>query len=537
MDQIYIFRRHGQSLKRVVIGWAGRLIATSIYTIAGLCVSLFVNILAEAAQIQKIRYSTEPDYTRIVLDLDGDVTYRMSPVGPSELQITLQDCQLNPDLPELALNDKIIESVQLNTEETDAMIMQVRLKTPVNAHIFAMKNPDRIVVDLHLVVAQASDESSTPEPDPSKAIPLKADTDPMLEFIQKMEAASLDGDPIQDESLDKATNLAVETNQAAETNSDKTQPTETTRTEDNQQEAEDILQPEDNLTGTVAGKDIAKDGAPAPDPMQPSVPAVSSQESQFSPPEVSSQWKISNPWILGQIVLDIFLAGMIGILWKHARTLNSTVRLQRARLNAIGQSTQQQPTKTKEAVGTQEIPQSTNQQGTQTEPLSAGDTDFETLLQEPGSQKGSIRTASSHNRATEQSRNKKRQQGSSSLRDTPGAQTQPDNGTSRKMSETATEDLSFDELQDALKKIGAQLESLIEMEPGDDPATESSLPSEADKQSKSDSGPQRAAASSQHSFHNRVIELANQGLDAIEISRELDIPRGEVELILSLHDN
>jgi hypothetical protein len=147
---------------------------------------------AGAARVVDVRVGTHPDYTRVVLELDGPAGYRLRtqdlPSGQSEVVIELEADGAFA----LAGRRGLVESVRVKPQGTGSVAL-LRLKT-ANPRITETKlaNPERIVIDVRPGTAAVARKTAAPrktqaartaEPAP------KADPDPKPEPVRKAELA------------------------------------------------------------------------------------------------------------------------------------------------------------------------------------------------------------------------------------------------------------------------------------------------------------------------------------------------------------
>jgi N-acetylmuramoyl-L-alanine amidase len=122
--------------------------------------------------ILKIRHASQPEYTRVVLDLGGkadfaDLTMKDSPA----LLVRIQGAAPAPDLEERLINDRLIRRVRVSSGEKGNAEVQVLLMRPAPHKIFLLApagdRPHRLVIDVLRVPEDPGPEKpSSPTPGP-----------------------------------------------------------------------------------------------------------------------------------------------------------------------------------------------------------------------------------------------------------------------------------------------------------------------------------------------------------------------------------
>ncbi len=129
--------------------------------VALLCLALsFVGAVAvpsgaAATTIERIRYTSGRDYTRVVIDVDGRAGYqaaflRPEPARnrPSRFYLDLDGVRVAPGISETAIGDARVRTVRVGqyTRHTARVVMD--LASPVTPKVFSLDSPPRIVIDL-----------------------------------------------------------------------------------------------------------------------------------------------------------------------------------------------------------------------------------------------------------------------------------------------------------------------------------------------------------------------------------------------------
>lgn len=109
------------------------------------------NGTAPVATIQNIRHWVYPDYTRVVLDMDRDITFREDHSDNEILRLTLTGTRLSSEAKkDLAdFNDGLLQRVGLRPSENDGVQVFINVKKLRDPpKIIPLNNPDRLVIDL-----------------------------------------------------------------------------------------------------------------------------------------------------------------------------------------------------------------------------------------------------------------------------------------------------------------------------------------------------------------------------------------------------
>ncbi|HKJ71695.1 MAG TPA: N-acetylmuramoyl-L-alanine amidase [Gammaproteobacteria bacterium] len=119
---------------------------------------LFLGALPAASAashtVRDIRMWTAPDHTRLVLDLDGRVEYRLFRLkDPARVVVDLEDTGSRADRDDLSLPDPVLKDVRTGYPEKGTFRVVMDLKRDVNPKTFQLKphgtHGHRLVIDLH----------------------------------------------------------------------------------------------------------------------------------------------------------------------------------------------------------------------------------------------------------------------------------------------------------------------------------------------------------------------------------------------------
>lgn len=103
-----------------------------------------------------IRFWSNPNYTRVVVDADGETTYEhmvlkkdSSIKKPERLVVDLRNSRLKKDIEKLIpVDDNLLSDVRAGQNTPDVVRVVIDIKSMKSYKIFSLKNPYRIVVDL-----------------------------------------------------------------------------------------------------------------------------------------------------------------------------------------------------------------------------------------------------------------------------------------------------------------------------------------------------------------------------------------------------
>jgi N-acetylmuramoyl-L-alanine amidase len=106
-----------------------------------------------ASRLLAVRYSSEADHTRIVMDLDGPVAYEVVPSShPSILTIRLRNLSLPAAEQEFIVDDTVIRRMKIEPSEPGEGEARLLLVRPSRWRIFPLTpsegKPDRLVIDI-----------------------------------------------------------------------------------------------------------------------------------------------------------------------------------------------------------------------------------------------------------------------------------------------------------------------------------------------------------------------------------------------------
>jgi N-acetylmuramoyl-L-alanine amidase len=124
------------------------------------------------AHVTEIRYWSDPDYTRVVIDIDGQVPYtshllRADPTlkTPPRLYIDIKASRLSPSLPSsIPIRDGLLRAARVGQYTLDTVRVVLDIQSIEGQKIFSLYDPYRIVIDV-------TGESKNQPPAPGQGTP------------------------------------------------------------------------------------------------------------------------------------------------------------------------------------------------------------------------------------------------------------------------------------------------------------------------------------------------------------------------------
>jgi len=106
-----------------------------------------------ASAVQDIRLWTAPDHSRLVLDLSGEITYKLFRLHkPERIVIDMQQTEMKVSLNKLTLPDPVLQSIRHGEPEKGVLRLVLDVKEKVQPRSFLLKpmhdKPYRLVLDL-----------------------------------------------------------------------------------------------------------------------------------------------------------------------------------------------------------------------------------------------------------------------------------------------------------------------------------------------------------------------------------------------------
>ncbi|HSF33275.1 MAG TPA: N-acetylmuramoyl-L-alanine amidase [Candidatus Tectomicrobia bacterium] len=122
--------------------------------------------------IRDIRHWSNPSYTRVVIDVDGEVQYRFGRLhNPDRLYVDLLGAQLAPQLQgrPLAVSDHMLKGVRAGQNQPDVARVVLDLKSMRDYHVFTISAPYRLVIDVKGSGDGTTAQVPLPPPPPQQA--------------------------------------------------------------------------------------------------------------------------------------------------------------------------------------------------------------------------------------------------------------------------------------------------------------------------------------------------------------------------------
>jgi len=106
---------------------------------------------ARLGTVRDIRHWSNPTYTRVVIDIDAEVEYRVGRLhNPDRLYFDFIGAQLSPQLwgLGLAIDDNLLTGIRAAQNQADVVRVVLHLKRRHDYHAFTMSDPHRLLIDL-----------------------------------------------------------------------------------------------------------------------------------------------------------------------------------------------------------------------------------------------------------------------------------------------------------------------------------------------------------------------------------------------------
>lgn len=105
---------------------------------------------SKEVSIEKIRYSSNKTYTRVVVDLNGPVEFTSGQLtNPDRLYLNLKDCILTKEIPSIIINDNVLKSVRVAQFNKNTARVVLDLRGFNRFYAFTLENPNRLVIDVY----------------------------------------------------------------------------------------------------------------------------------------------------------------------------------------------------------------------------------------------------------------------------------------------------------------------------------------------------------------------------------------------------
>ncbi|MCP3925768.1 MAG: AMIN domain-containing protein [Desulfobacterales bacterium] len=108
-----------------------------------------VNKKASIKVINQLRHWSNPDYTRIVIDLSDPVKFSHNQLHkPERIFVDIRDCKIGRIPKFIKINDNLLKDARASQNTPDVVRVVFDIKSINEYKIFSLKNPFRIVIDV-----------------------------------------------------------------------------------------------------------------------------------------------------------------------------------------------------------------------------------------------------------------------------------------------------------------------------------------------------------------------------------------------------
>lgn len=111
-------------------------------------------IVRPSATLNEMKHWSTPDYTRISLELDRDVTWEAhelgkgSPGKPGRIYIDLKRTRLGKDVKDITIGDGLLKGARIAQYKTDVVRVVLDTENISDYKIFPLSDPARLVIDV-----------------------------------------------------------------------------------------------------------------------------------------------------------------------------------------------------------------------------------------------------------------------------------------------------------------------------------------------------------------------------------------------------
>jgi N-acetylmuramoyl-L-alanine amidase len=124
--------------------------------------------------VRDIRHWSNPHYTRVVIDVDGEVPYRFGRLSnPDRLYVDLLGAQMDPQLQRRSVDvsDRYLKGVRGAQNQAGVVRVVLDLETLRDFHIFTITDPYRLVIDIKGTSSGTTGQPPPPSPRQPAAVP------------------------------------------------------------------------------------------------------------------------------------------------------------------------------------------------------------------------------------------------------------------------------------------------------------------------------------------------------------------------------
>ncbi len=125
-----------------------------------------------SAQVLGVRFSSQPNYSRVVVDLGADVHYTVGRLSdPERLYLDLLDTQISPKLGhrQIRVGDTLVDQIRIGSNQGSVTRVVLDLKSDARPTISVLSKPPRLLVELRgqSIADEPTKASSTRNPVPA----------------------------------------------------------------------------------------------------------------------------------------------------------------------------------------------------------------------------------------------------------------------------------------------------------------------------------------------------------------------------------
>jgi N-acetylmuramoyl-L-alanine amidase len=136
----------------------------------------------DPAQVQGLRFWSNPRYTRVVIDADKDTIFTYRELGqdpaigkPQRIYIDVHNSRLGKDLQKVVpINDNLLSDARAAQYSEDTVRVVVDIKSSKTFKIFSLKNPFRVVLDVWGKEKESAAQAAPTKASQGKKIPPSA---------------------------------------------------------------------------------------------------------------------------------------------------------------------------------------------------------------------------------------------------------------------------------------------------------------------------------------------------------------------------